>query len=135
MAVSEDRKFTKEQVKKTANRNVILRLMVFLRKLRPPEFVYPKENRNHPFSHLSQLLLGKNHVDYGLDYLLQLREDSVSSARIHQHQSAGSLEQKTGIINLGNRSISRSEHRNLIHLFAIFVMIHILFYLNLPHQE
>ena len=135
MAVSEDRKFTKEQVKKTANRNVILRLMVFLRKLRPPEFVYPKENRNHPFSHLSQLLLGKNHVDDGLDYLLQLREDSVSSARIHQHQSAGSLEQKTGIINLGNRSISRSEHRNLIHLFAIFVMIHILFYLNLPHQE
>ena len=135
MAVSEDRKFTKEQVKKTANRNVILRLMVFLRKLRPPEFVYPKENRNHPFSHLSQLLLGKNHVDDGLDYLLQLRQDSVSSARIHQHQSAGSLEQKTGIINLGNRSISRSEHRNLIHLFAIFVMIHILFYLNLPHQE
>ena len=135
MAVSEDRKFTKEQVKKTANRNVILRLMVFLRKLRPPEFVYPKENRNHPFSHLSQLLLGKNHVDDGLDYLLQLREDSVSSARIHQHQSAGSLEHKTGIINLGNRSISRSEHRNLIHLFAIFVMIHILFYLNLPHQE
>ena len=135
MAVSEDRKFTKEQVKKTANRNVILRLMVFLRKLRPPEFVYPKENRNHPFSHLSQLLLGKNHVDDGLDHLLQLREDSVSSARIHQHQSAGSLEQKTGIINLGNRSISRSEHRNLIHLFAIFVMIHILFYLNLPHQE
>ena len=135
MAVSEDRKFTKEQVKKTANRNVILRLMVFLRKLRPPEFVYPKENRNHPFSHLSQLLLGKNHVDDGLDYLLQLRQYSVSSARIHQHQSAGSLEQKTGIINLGNRSISRSEHRNLIHLFAIFVMIHILFYLNLPHQE
>ena len=135
MAVSEDRKFTKEQVKKTANRNVILRLMVFLRKLRPLEFVYPKENRNHPFSHLSQLLLGKNHVDDGLDYLLQLRQYSVSSARIHQHQSAGSLEQKTGIINLGNRSISRSEHRNLIHLFAIFVMIHILFYLNLPHQE
>lgn len=135
MAVSEDRKFTKEQVKKTANRNVILRLMVFLRKLRPPEFVYPKENRNHPFSHLSQLLLGKNHVDDGLDHLLQLRQYSVSSARIHQHQSAGSLEQKTGIINLGNRSISRSEHRNLIHLFAIFVMIHILFYLNLPHQE
>ena len=135
MAVSEDRKFTKEQVKKTANRNVILRLMVFLRKLRPPEFVYPKENRNHPFSHLSQLLLGKNHVDDGLDYLLQLRQYSVSSARIHQHQSAGSLEQKTGIINLGNRSISRSEHRNLIHLFAIFVMIHILFYFNLPHQE
>ena len=135
MAVSEDRKFTKEQVKKTANRNVILRLMVFLRKLRPPEFVYPKENRNHPFSHLSQLLLGKNHVDDGLDHLLQLRQYSVSSARIHQHQGAGSLEQKTGIINLGNRSISRSEHRNLIHLFAIFVMIHILFYLNLPHQE
>ena len=135
MAVSEDRKFTKEQVKKKANRNVILRLMVFLRKLRPPEFVYPKENRNHPFSHLSQLLLGKNHVDDGLDYLLQLRQYSVSSARIHQHQSAGSLDQKTGIINLGNRSISRSEHRNLIHLFAIFVMIHILFYLNLPHQE
>lgn len=135
MAVSEDRKFTKEQVKKTANRNVILRLMVFLRKLRPLEFVYPRENRNHPFSHLSQLLLGKNHVDDGLDHLLQLRQDSVSSARIHQHQSAGSLEQKTGIINLGNRSISRSEHRNLIHLFAIFVMIHILFYLNLPHQE
>ena len=80
MAVSEDRKFTKEQVKKTANRNVILRLMVFLRKLRPPEFVYPKENRNHPFSHLSQLLLGKNHVDDGLDHLLLLREDSVSSA-------------------------------------------------------
>ena len=135
MAVSEDRKFTKEQVKKTANRNVILRLMVFLRKLRPPEFVYPKENRNHPFSHLSQLLLGKNHVDDGLDHLLQLRQYSVSSARIHQHQGAGSLEHKTGIINLGNRSISRSEHRNLIHLFAIFVMIHILFYLNLPHQE
>ena len=135
MAVSEDRKFTKEQVKKTANRNVILRLMVFLRKLRPPEFVYPKENRNHPFSHLSQLLLGKNHVDDGLDHLLQLRQYSVSSARIHQHQSAGSLEQKTGIINLGNRSISRSEHRNLIHLFAIFVIIYILFYLNLPHQE
>jgi len=53
-------------------------------------------------------------------YLLQLREDSVSSARIHQHQSAGSLEQETGIINLGNRSISRSEHRNFIHLFFIF---------------
>ena len=141
MAVSEDRKFTKEQVKKTANRNVILRLMVFLRKLRPPEFVYPKENRNHPFSHLSQLLLGKNHVDDGLDHLLQLRQYSVSSARIHQHQSAGSLEQKTGIINLGNRSISRSEHRNLIHLFAIFVMIHIYFISislirnRFPHQQ
>ena len=141
MAVSEDRKFTKEQVKKTANRNVILRLMVFLRKLRPPEFVYPKENRNHPFSHLSQLLLGKNHVDDGLDYLLQLRQYSVSSARIHQHQGAGSLEHKTGIINLGNRSISRSEHRNLIHLFAIFVMIHIYFISislirnRFPHQQ
>ena len=119
---------------------------------------------HHPFSHLSQLLLGKNHVDDGLDhlyhlivsihmqqslisltlchhsdypdspqhmvgmrmgneevmnvrnlnmYLLQLRQYSVSSARIHQHQGAGSLEHKTGIINLGNRSISRSEHRNL----------------------
>ena len=184
MAVSEDRKFTKEQVYtllEGAKGKTLGEV-----DLRPPEFVYPKENRNHPFSHLSQLLLGKNHVDDGFDYLhhlvvsihvqqslvtlalchhsdypdhtqhmvgmrmcneevmnirnlnihlLQLREDSVSSARIHQHQSAGSLEQKTGIINLGNRSISRSEHRNLIHLFAIFVMIHILFYLNLPHQE
>ena len=46
-------------------------------------------------------------------HLLQLRQYSVSSARIHQHQGAGSLEHKTGIINLGNRSISRSEHRNL----------------------
>ena len=133
MAVSEDRKFTKEQVYtllEGAKGKTLGEV-----DLRPPEFVYPKENRNHPFSHLSQLLLGKNHVDDGLDYLLQLREDSVSSARIHQHQGAGSLEQKTSIINLGNRSISRSEHRNLIHLFAIFVMIHILFYLNLPHQE
>ena len=133
MAVSEDRKFTKEQVYtllEGAKGKTLGEV-----DLRPPEFVYPKENRNHPFSHLSQLLLGKNHVDDGLDYLLQLREDSVSSARIHQHQSAGSLEHKTGIINLGNRSISRSEHRNLIHHFAIFVMIHILFYLNLPHQE
>ena len=120
---------------------------------------------HHPFSHLRQLLPGKNHVDNGLDHLhhlvvsihmqqslvplalnhhtdypdhaqhvvgmrmgneevmnirnlnihlLQLREDSISSARIHQQQSAGSLEQKTGVINLGNRSISRSEHRNLI---------------------
>ena len=133
MAVSEDRKFTKEQVYtllEGAKGKTLGEV-----DLRPPEFVYPKENRNHPFSHLSQLLLGKNHVDDGLDHLLHLREDSVSSARIHQHQSAGSLEHKTGIINLGNRSISRSEHRNLIHLFAIFVMIHILFYLNLPHQE
>ena len=133
MAVSEDRKFTKEQVYtllEGAKGKTLGEV-----DLRPPEFVYPKENRNHPFSHLSQLLLGKNHVDDGLDYLLQLRQYSVSSARIHQHQSAGSLEHKTGIINLGNRSISRSEHRNLIHLFAIFVMIHILFYLNLPHQE
>lgn len=133
MAVSEDRKFTKEQVYtllEGAKGKTLGEV-----DLRPPEFVYPKENRNHPFSHLSQLLLGKNHVDDGLDHLLQLRQYSVSSARIHQHQSAGSLEHKTGIINLGNRSISRSEHRNLIHLFAIFVMIHILFYLNLPHQE
>ena len=133
MAVSEDRKFTKEQVYtllEGAKGKTLGEV-----DLRPPEFVYPKENRNHPFSHLSQLLLGKNHVDDGLDYLLQLRQYSVSSARIHQHQGAGSLEHKTGIINLGNRSISRSEHRNLIHLFAIFVMIHILFYLNLPHQE
>ena len=133
MAVSEDRKFTKEQVYtllEGAKGKTLGEV-----DLRPPEFVYPKENRNHPFSHLSQLLLGKNHVDDGLDHLLQLRQHSVSSARIHQHQSAGSLEQKTGIINLGNHSISRSEHRNLIHLFAIFVMIHILFYLNLPHQE
>ena len=133
MAVSEDRKFTKEQVYtllEGAKGKTLGEV-----DLRPPEFVYPKENRNHPFSHLSQLLLGKNHVDDGLDYLLQLRQYSVSSARIHQHQSAGSLEKKTSIINLGNRSISRSEHRNLIHLFAIFVMIHILFYLNLPHQE
>ena len=133
MAVSEDRKFTKEQVYtllEGAKGKTLGEV-----DLRPPEFVYPKENRNHPFSHLSQLLLGKNHVDDGLDYLLQLRQYSVSSARIHQHQGAGSLEHKTGIINLANRSISRSEHRNLIHLFAIFVMIHILFYLNLPHQE
>ena len=103
MAVSEDRKFTKEQVYtllEGAKGKTLGEV-----DLRPPEFVYPKENRNHPFSHLSQLLLGKNHVDDGLDHLLQLREDSVSSARIHQHQSAGSLEQKTGIINLGNRSI------------------------------
>ena len=131
---------------------------------------------HHPFSHLSQLLLGKNHVDDGLDhlyhlivsihmqqslisltlchhsdypdspqhmvgmrmgneevmnvrnlniYLLQLRQYSVSSARIHQHQGAGSLEHKTGIINLGNRSISRSEHRNLsrclIHYFIRYL--------------
>ena len=125
MAVSEDRKFTKEQVYtllEGAKGKTLGEV-----DLRPPEFVYPKENRNHPFSHLSQLLLGKNHVDDGLDHLLQLRQHSVSSARIPQHQSAGSLEQKTGIINLGNRSISRSEHRNLIHLFAIFVMIHIYF--------
>ena len=124
MAVSEDRKFTKEQVYtllEGAKGKTLGEV-----DLRPPEFVYPKENRNHPFSHLSQLLLGKNHVDDGLDHLLQLREDSVSSARIHQHQSAGSLEQKTGIINLGNRSISRSEHRNLIR-FLIHYLIRYLF--------
>lgn len=68
-------------------------------------------------------------------YLLQLRQYSVSSPRIHQHQSAGSLEQETGIINLGNCSISRSEHRNFIHLFVIFRYDSYLFYLNLPHQE
>ena len=53
-------------------------------------------------------------------HLLQLRQYSVSSSRIHQHQGTGSLEQKTGVINLGNRSISRSEHRYFIHLFVIF---------------
>ena len=80
MAVSEDRKFTKEQVYtllEGAKGKTLGEV-----DLRPPEFVYPKENRNHPFSHLSQLLLGKNHVDDGLDYLLQLREDSVSSTSI-----------------------------------------------------
>ena len=134
---------------------------------------------HHPFSHLSQLLLGKNHVDDVFDHLhhlivsihmqqslvtltlchhsdypdypqhmvgmgmgneevmnirnlnihlLQLRQYSVSSARIHQHQGAVSLEHKTGVINLGNRSISRSEHRNLIrnlihYLFHHFIII------------
>ena len=63
MAVSEDRKFTKEQVYtllEGAKGKTLGEV-----DLRPPEFVYPKENRNHPFSHLSQLLLGKNHVDDG----------------------------------------------------------------------
>ena len=129
--------------------------------------------KHHPFSHLRQLLLDKNHVDDGLDHphhlvvsihmqqslvtlalrhhadypdytqhmvgmgmgneevmnirnlnihLPQLRQYSVSSARIHQHQGAGSLEHKTGIINLGNSSISRTQHRNLIRY-----LIHCLF--------
>ena len=46
------------------------------------------------------------------------------TARIHQHQGAGSLEHKTGIINLGNRSISRSEHRNDLCFQCCFLSFH-----------
>ena len=55
MAVSEDRKCTKEQTytllegAKGKTRGEV--------DLRPPEFVYPKENRNHLFSHISKLIM------------------------------------------------------------------------------
>lgn len=102
MAVSEDRKFTKEQVytllegakgktlgevdkshqfartleskkitgiagdvieqsvfgyKKTVNRNVILRLMAFLRKLKPPEYGYPRETKRMLMERLVKLIM------------------------------------------------------------------------------
>ena len=53
-------------------------------------------------------------------HLLQLRENAISTTRIHQQTGGISSQHKTGIINLGNRSVARSQHRNLIHIPVLF---------------
>ena len=78
---------------------------------------------HHPFSHLSQLLLGKNHVDDGLDYLhhlivsIHMQQSLVPLALCH-HSDYPDYPQHMVGMRMGNEEVMNIRNLN-IHLLQL----------------